>query len=95
MLMFQTSLGLYNLCLLNLNLGLLSSCACVHNRLSCIPEAVHVEDMPAGQLLVSGGELHFLAANDADIVAPSQVGFRGVWESLVHVGCHLAVSQEV
>ena len=39
----------------------------------CTPEAVGVEDVAAGQLLVAAGGHHLLAADDADAVTAGQV----------------------
>ena len=61
----------------------------------CAPQAVHVEDMVAGQLLVARPRRQVLPANDADAVAASQVLRGSVPEPLIHVGRHAPVAQKV
>ena len=58
------------------------------------PEAVHVEHMVAAQLLVARVGAHLLAADDADVVCPLQLLWRGIQETLLHVGCHTPVSKQ-
>ena len=59
-----------------------------------VPQAVHVEHMIAGQLLVAAGGSHVLTTDDADTVS-LQVCLCCIPETLIHVGTDAAVSQEV
>ena len=59
------------------------------------PEAVHVEHMIAGQLLVAPRRRHLLTADDADAIAARQILLSGVPEALVHVSGDSPVPQEV
>ena len=52
------------------------------------PEAMQVEDVTAGQLLVPGGWRHLLTTDDADVVAALKILSCGVRESLIHVDCY-------
>ena len=60
-----------------------------------VPQAVEVEHMATGQLLVACGQGHLLPADDAHIVAAHQVLFSCIREALVHIGRHAAEPQEV